>query len=276
MFKKRRNVGAVRKKDEEESGAGEGAEVGDTLAAAAAARRQLGRAGKASDPTSFQTAATGTKALDHIGDAFQKDLEERRLLREEAEDPNFGEKTAKGPKPPSNTIKTVTITDTKPNICKPYYMKGYCKYGDSCKYAHIREDYMNAADLDRDFERRQAGGDDSDSSDDDDGLTCPICNEQLREPVVTRYCRHVFCADCAMDYDAKSNQQCYVCKRGTDGIFNEAHAVARVLEAQQQQQAAGTSGGDSSSEETETPAAKRRRLAAAAPSGWSRQGRMQR
>lgn len=37
-----------------------------------------------------------------------------------------------------STIRTVTIMDYQPDVCKDYKETGYCGYGDSCKFLHDR------------------------------------------------------------------------------------------------------------------------------------------
>ena len=174
---------------------------------------------------------------DVVSSSLAAEMEQRRTEREDREEATFVEAKvgAKGPKAPSKYSRrnVKVVSDFKPGICKPYYQNGYCRWGDTCKYAHITEAYMNEADLDADWEKRQArGGADSDSddssSDEGDGLTCAICSERYNDPVVTRYCRHVFCGDCATTHDAKAGK-CYICTRPTNGIFNLAKAVAQQL-----------------------------------------------
>ncbi|CCO26048.1 Pre-mRNA-splicing factor CWC24 [Rhizoctonia solani AG-1 IB] len=43
-----------------------------------------------------------------------------------------------GPQRGSNTIKTVTLVDYQPDVCKDYKETGYCGFGDTCKFLHDR------------------------------------------------------------------------------------------------------------------------------------------
>jgi RING finger protein 113A len=50
--------------------------------------------------------------------------------------------TQKGPiKAPTN-IRTVTVMDYQPDVCKDYKEMGYCGFGDTCKFLHDRSDYL--------------------------------------------------------------------------------------------------------------------------------------
>lgn len=56
---------------------------------------------------------------------------------------------------------------------------------------------------------------------------CQICNEKLKNPVIT-LCEHFFCEKCALTQYSKS-ANCYVCKRPTNGTFNEGGKVIKKL-----------------------------------------------
>ena len=181
----------------------------------------------------FQTIKKSLKALEKDDVGFTEEKERLIKEREGAMDANFEPTKKGGLKAPSSAIKIVTLTETKPGICKPFYQKGYCPYGDSCKYAHIREDYSAEA-QDAEYENGGIDDSDSDSSDSDDGLSCPICQNSYSDPIVTR-CFHTFCADCAMTHFEKKSRKCFLCNRDTQGTFNPATALIkhiRQLESQ--------------------------------------------
>ncbi|QRW26961.1 pre-mRNA-splicing factor CWC24 [Rhizoctonia solani] len=119
-----------------------------------------------------------------------------------------------GPQRGSNTIKTVTLVDYQPDVCKDYKETGYCGFGDTCKFLHDRGTYMQGWQLDKMYENTQnqtggGGDDDSDSSDEDIPFACYICKKEYTDPVVTR-CGHYFCSACAIKRFAKT-PKCMAC-----------------------------------------------------------------
>ncbi|KAL9630651.1 MAG: hypothetical protein Q9164_006313, partial [Protoblastenia rupestris] len=54
-------------------------------------------------------------------------------------------------KAPTN-IRTITVTDFAPDVCKDYKQTGFCGFGDSCKFLHARENYKQGWELDKDWE----------------------------------------------------------------------------------------------------------------------------
>lgn len=59
---------------------------------------------------------------------------------------------------------------------------------------------------------------DDEAADDIPPLTCAICGETYKSPVVTR-CGHWFCQSCALKRYQK-DPNCAVCGAATNGIFN--------------------------------------------------------
>lgn len=159
-----------------------------------------------------------------------------------------------GPIKAATNIRTITITDYSPDVCKDYKLTGYCGFGDGCKFLHAREDYKAGWELDRDWEigtkgkkvvgrtvasraSKTGNGDgDADASDgeDEDELlenipfACVICKKPYQEPIVTK-CGHYFCESCALQRYRK-NPSCAACGAGTGGVFNTAKKLRRLLE----------------------------------------------
>ncbi|KAG9078645.1 RNA-splicing factor [Ceratobasidium sp. UAMH 11750] len=134
-----------------------------------------------------------------------------------------------GPQRGSSTIKTVTVVDYQPDVCKDYKETGYCGFGDTCKFLHDRGTYMQGWQLDKMAAApQQQAGDDSDSdSDEDIPFACFICRKEYTDPVVTR-CGHYFCSACAIKRFAKT-PKCIACGAPTGGIFNRADKVIKKL-----------------------------------------------
>ncbi len=151
-------------------------------------------------------------------------------------------------KAPTN-IRTITVTDFAPDVCKDYKQTGFCGFGDSCKFLHAREDYKQGWELDRDWEigtkgkkvdgktvasaNRTAKIGDGDSDEDDAALegipfACIICKKPYRNPIITK-CGHYFCESCALQRYRK-NPLCAACGSGTGGVFNGAKNLKRILD----------------------------------------------
>ena len=153
-----------------------------------------------------------------------------------------------GPVKAPTNIRTITVTDFAPDVCKDYKQTGFCGFGDSCKFLHAREDYKQGWELDKDWEigtkgKKYSGGkkvpskndgEDDDDDDDEDAklagipFACIICKESYTNPIVTQ-CGHYFCEKCALGR-YKKNPSCAVCGAGTGGVFNTAKGLKRLLE----------------------------------------------
>lgn len=151
-------------------------------------------------------------------------------------------------KAPTN-IRTITVTDFAPDVCKDYKQTGFCGFGDSCKFLHAREDYKQGWELDRDWDilgkgkkKTNKGGlrsgghgevvDEEEAADDalleNIPFACILCKEPYRNPIVTK-CGHYFCEKCALNR-YRRNPSCAACGAGTGGVFNGAKGLKKVLE----------------------------------------------
>ncbi|KAG8975560.1 RNA-splicing factor, partial [Tulasnella sp. 427] len=136
-----------------------------------------------------------------------------------------------------STIRTVTITDYQPDVCKDYKETGYCGFGDTCKFLHDRGTYLAGWQLDKLAEKasKQVPGadDDSDSDSDEEDIpwACYICRKEYTDPVVTR-CGHYFCSACAIKRFAKT-PKCAACGQPTGGMFNRAEKVIEKMKEKQ-------------------------------------------
>ncbi|CBF80042.1 hypothetical protein AN7755.2 [Aspergillus nidulans FGSC A4] len=185
--------------------------------------------------------------------------------------PNAPAKTFGPIKAPTN-VRTVTFMDYAPDVCKDYKLTGYCGFGDSCKFSHMREDYKQGWELDRDWEVStkgknlggkvvsQRGGQAGEDEDDEEEqlenipFACIICKKPYQNPIVTK-CGHYFCESCALQRYRK-NPSCAACGAGTGGVFNVAKKLNGLLEkkrerARQRREQAIANGEEVSSEEDE-------------------------
>ncbi|KAK1766519.1 hypothetical protein QBC33DRAFT_102742 [Phialemonium atrogriseum] len=158
-------------------------------------------------------------------------------------------------KAPTN-VRTVTQIDYAPDVCKDYKTTGFCGFGLNCKYLHDRSDHKQGWQLDREWEtvtkgkkikgtvvasanRDKADGNNDDDEDDamleDIPFVCIICKGPYREPVVTR-CGHYFCEPCALTR-YRRDPGCAACGAGTNGMFNSAKRLKKLLERKRERAA---------------------------------------
>lgn len=159
-----------------------------------------------------------------------------------------------GPVKASGNVRTITVTDFAPDVCKDYKTTGFCGFGDNCKYLHAREDYKHGWQLDRDWEintkgkkptgttvasanrNAETGADDEN----DEALlesipfACVICKKSYTSPIVTK-CGHYFCEACALKRYRK-DPSCAACGSGTSGVFNVAKKLNRLLERKRERE----------------------------------------
>ncbi|KAM3566361.1 hypothetical protein ARSEF4850_000684 [Beauveria asiatica] len=157
-----------------------------------------------------------------------------------------------GPVKAATNIRTITVMDFAPDVCKDYKKTGFCGFGDNCKYLHSREDVKQGWQLDKDWDITSKGkthlggtvvananrdaaaaaaggeGADEEAMLERIPFKCIICEGDYREPVVTR-CGHYFCEPCALQRYRK-DPACAACGAGTNGVFNSAKKLKKLLE----------------------------------------------
>ncbi|KAL8852662.1 MAG: hypothetical protein Q9221_002422 [Calogaya cf. arnoldii] len=161
--------------------------------------------------------------------------------------PNAPNRTV-GPVKAATNIRTITVTDFAPDVCKDYKQTGFCGFGDSCKFLHAREDYKQGWELDKDWEigtkgkKGAMGGKNitamnkgkGDEEEDEDAMlegipfACIICKKGYTNPIVTK-CGHYYCEACALMRYRKS-PSCAACGAGTGGVFNGAKGLKKLLD----------------------------------------------
>lgn len=158
-----------------------------------------------------------------------------------------------GPVKSSSNVRTITVTDFAPDVCKDYKQTGFCGFGDNCKYLHAREDYKQGWQLDRDWEINTKGKPlvgkivgsanrnvQTVEDEDDEKLlesipfACIICKEGYKNPIVTK-CGHYFCEACALKRYRK-DPSCAACGSGTGGVFNVAKRLNRLLDKKRERE----------------------------------------
>ncbi|KAF8515459.1 hypothetical protein JB92DRAFT_2810859 [Gautieria morchelliformis] len=137
-----------------------------------------------------------------------------------------------GPQKSTSTIRTVTIVDYQPDVCKDYKETGFCGFGDTCKFLHDRGTYLAGWQLDQLAANPKGNAEDAVSDSDSDAdipFACLICRKAYTDPVVTR-CGHYFCSACAIKRFGKT-PKCLACGAPTGGIFNRADKIINKLNA---------------------------------------------
>lgn len=169
--------------------------------------------------------------------------------------PNAPQKQVGPQKAPSN-IRTVTTMDFKPDICKDYAKTGYCGFGDTCIFLHDRADWKQGWQIDREWEIETKGkkpqgktvASASRTANKDDDITeeeakmledipfaCKICEQPYKKPTVQTKCGHYFCEKCALER-YKKNPSCAICGSGTNGVFNNAKNLNKLLDKKKERE----------------------------------------
>lgn len=141
----------------------------------------------------------------------------------------------KGPVKGGGNVRTITVVDYQPDVCKDYKETGYCGFGDTCKFMHDRSDYLAGWQLDslpNSSARRRGDGsssdDDNEEEEEEIPFACLICRKPFTDPITTK-CGHYFCSACAIKRFSKTSK-CFACGKQTQGIFNSAGKVLERME----------------------------------------------
>ncbi|KAI4274371.1 MAG: hypothetical protein L6R38_006111 [Xanthoria sp. 2 TBL-2021] len=195
-------------------------------------------------PSSTTTTSQDTGATAEPNDTYKGQSSYQSFIQK---NPNALNRTVGPVKAPTN-IRTITVTDFAPDVCKDYKQTGFCGFGDSCKFLHAREDYKQGWELDKDWEigtKGKKGGmggknitamnkGKGDEEEEEDAMlegipfACIICKKGYTNPIVTK-CGHYFCEGCALMRYRKS-PSCAACGAGTGGVFNGAKGLKRLLD----------------------------------------------
>ncbi|CAH01864.1 U2-type spliceosomal complex subunit CWC24 [Kluyveromyces lactis] len=130
-------------------------------------------------------------------------------------------------KPVSKNMKTVTITDYQPDICKDFQKTGYCGYGDSCKFLHSRDDVAGGWKLNTDWKVDETQEKEVLKELEEIPFRCFLCKKEYTSPVVTK-CNHYFCSSCFMK-QMKVSTNCPICGKETEGAAKMATKLRKLL-----------------------------------------------
>ncbi|KAF2751173.1 hypothetical protein M011DRAFT_103369 [Sporormia fimetaria CBS 119925] len=152
-----------------------------------------------------------------------------------------------GPVKAATNIRTITVTDYAPDVCKDYKQTGFCGFGDNCKFLHAREDYAAGWKLDKEWEIQTKGKKptgtivasanrtaEEKKNDADIALlekipfACIVCKGPYKNPVMTK-CGHYFCQQCAMNR-YKKDPTCAACSEKLNGNYKIANNLKKLLE----------------------------------------------
>ena len=244
----------------------------DAMAAVRGGATDFGTSTETEENRDARTVAMKNIELNESGQVDERDEEGNLIYKGAAARKNYTNKSAtaitsnkftgtQGPLRAPKFFRKANIFDYQQDICKDYKDSGYCGFGDTCIYMHIRggkDVTKSGAQIEKEWDEKQKQKNAGEEDDDGDGEAvgnawdvrnlrgggaggkkkkaeefphaCFICRKGFTDPVVTR-CGHYFCLKCAMARNAKG-PQCAACGGNTRGIFNEAKGLKRHLALQ--------------------------------------------
>lgn len=158
-----------------------------------------------------------TRDVEHGQSSDKSNALSNPSLEQATTDKSAGEKSVGPIKPPPISIKTTTITDFQPDVCKDFLQTGYCGYGDTCKFLHIRDVLKQRKPIEKEWETVTVQQK-TDKSKEQMPYRCVICLKDYSLPVKTE-CNHLFCQKCFMNrYRNLKKPNCFICGKDTGGV----------------------------------------------------------
>lgn len=210
VFRQRKTLGKKRQRDDEKNDIEEssGKEPPENMANDALERKQ--RKFGTQEATTVQKQVTKDDESEK-----SKKIEDGSMTSDKEDEAYKTEKNVQKlksfAKAPPVSIRTVTITDFQPDVCKDFLQTGYCGYGDTCKFLHIRDELRAKAPILKDWKLDEKSGPEAIP------FKCVLCKKDYKRPVKTD-CGHIFCQSCFMDRYKHKKPNCYICGRDTGGV----------------------------------------------------------
>lgn len=112
-------------------------------------------------------------------------------------------KMTHGPIRATANVRTITVMDYQPDVCKDYKETGFCGYGDSCKFLHDRGDYLAGWQMDKVDPNSGQPVVDEEDEEEEVPFACLLCRQPFTDPIITK-CGHYFCMQYVFPFSKQS------------------------------------------------------------------------